>query len=167
MILYKLTIGNQLIIPWQLCQFPWKKGCRVNLRKEGGFPVERGTAVTFPSYYWFGTPLGCYALQVVDIVWFALILRVEEMIVCCQVSHLAVSSSSPRQWAYLSGSLWIQFGCCSCGALDRKHLLEVLKGSSKHRTSDAVLGVLGLRKGKLSASLVLCFHSEKDLQVKQ
>lgn len=86
----------------------------------------------------------------------------------CRVSYFAVSSCLllSRELIPL-GHLWIQFGYCSCGALDRKRLLELLNGSSKHRDSHAVVGVLGIRKGKLTASMVLCFHSEKDLQVKQ
>lgn len=87
--------------------------------------------------------------------------------VCCQVSYLTVSSCLLSSELIPLDHFWIQFGSCSCGALDKKHLLDLLKDSLKHRASHAVLGVLGFRKGKLSASIVLYFHSEKDLQVKQ
>lgn len=63
--------------------------------------------------------------------WFSLILRAEE-ILC--VSYLAVSSCLlPSSEIIPLDHMWLQFGRCSCGALDRKHLLEFLKGSSKHR----------------------------------
>lgn len=165
MILCKLTLGNQLIIPWQVCQFPWKQGFRIDLRREGGFPVGlRGTAATFHSYYWFGTTLGCYALQDIKcgFLWFWGSRRF----------YVLLSSLPSVSSCLLPGSeltpldhMWIQFGCCSCGALDRKHLLELLKGSSKHWAWHAVFEVLGFRKGKVSASVVFCSHSHQ--QVKQ
>lgn len=148
MILCKLTIGNQLIVPWQVCQFPWKKGCRINFRTEVGFPVGlRGTAATFHSYYWFGTTLGCSALQAVDFRCGFLWFWGSRRFVCSQVSCLAISSCLLLSSELIPlDHMWIQFGCCSCGALDRKHLLELLKGSSKHRAWHAVFGVLALEK---------------------
>lgn len=80
--------------------------------------------------------------------WFSMILRGEEMICVVRFPTLLFPHLLSSELIFLD-HFWIQFGCCSCGALDRKHLLEIVKGTSKHRTSHAVFGVLGFKKGKL------------------